>query len=201
MSRSSVGGITSNRGASVFDEVEGNLDKMWNNFYDNKKVVDTPPQKQQQYDSSYDELFEQRLELQKAQAEVNKKKKKKRDFTMNSKALNVKKERKWLCNRGRAHRLGFSDAQLIQLRDCFDSLDDDGGGSIGIEELQEPLIGLGFADTLEQVQELVDAVDEDKSGCIEFDEFIGIIKNSGKNKSTQDITEFFEKLTTGGFDM
>jgi len=47
----------------------------------------------------------------------------------------------------------------------------------------------------------VDAVDEDKSGCIEFDEFIGIIKNSGKNKSTQDITEFFEKLTTGGFDM
>jgi hypothetical protein len=46
MSRSSVGGITSNRGASVFDEVEGNLDKMWNNFYDNKKVVDTPPQKQ-----------------------------------------------------------------------------------------------------------------------------------------------------------
>jgi Ca2+-binding EF-hand superfamily protein len=80
-------------------------------------------------------------------------------------------------------------------------LDDDGGGSIGIEELQEPLIGLGFADTLEQVQELVDAVDEDKSGCIEFDEFIGIIKNSGKNKSTQDITEFFEKLTTGGFDM
>ena len=80
---------------------------------------------------------------------MNKRKKKKRDYGLNKKALNVKKERKWLVNRGKAHRLGFSDAQLMQLRQCFDSLDDDGGGSIGIEELQEPLIGLGFADTIE----------------------------------------------------
>jgi hypothetical protein len=41
---------------------------------------------------------------------VNKRKKKKKDYGLNKKALNVKKERKWLCNRGKAHRLGFSDA-------------------------------------------------------------------------------------------
>jgi len=34
---------------------------------------------------------------------------------------------------------------LAKLKECFDSLDDDGGGSIGIDELEDPLIGLGFA--------------------------------------------------------
>jgi Ca2+-binding EF-hand superfamily protein len=31
------------------------------------------------------------------------------------------------------------------MRECFDSLDDDGSGDIGVDELKEPLIGLGFA--------------------------------------------------------
>jgi hypothetical protein len=32
-------------------------------------------------------------------------------------------------------------------------LDDDGSGSIGQEELEEPLIGLGIADSREEVNE------------------------------------------------
>ena len=41
--------------------------------------------------------------------------------------------------------------QIRKLKECFGSLDDDGSGAIGIEELEEPLIGLGFADTREEV--------------------------------------------------
>jgi Ca2+-binding EF-hand superfamily protein len=42
------------------------------------------------------------------------------------------------------------------LKSCFTSLDDDGSGSIGIDEMKEPLIGLGFVDTVEEVQHLID---------------------------------------------
>jgi len=41
--------------------------------------------------------------------------------------------------------------QIRKLKECFGSLDGDGSGSIGIEELEEPLIGLGFADTRDEV--------------------------------------------------
>jgi Ca2+-binding EF-hand superfamily protein len=37
---------------------------------------------------------------------------------------------------------------LKKLKECFSALDADGGGSIGIDELQDPLIGLGFAENL-----------------------------------------------------
>ena len=79
----------------------------------------------------------------------------------------------------------------------FNSLDDDGSGSIGIDELEDPLIGLGFADTREEVQELVDVVDEDGSGMIEFGEFLSIIKNSDSNEKTAKINNFFKDMTNG----
>ena len=40
-------------------------------------------------------------------------------------------------------------------------MDDDGGGSIGVDEIKVPLIGLGLVDTIEDVEEMVMAVDED----------------------------------------
>jgi len=47
-------------------------------------------------------------------------------------------------------------------------LDGDGSGAIGIEELEEPLIGLGFADTREEIMDMIRLVDDDGSGLIEF---------------------------------
>jgi Ca2+-binding EF-hand superfamily protein len=40
-------------------------------------------------------------------------------------------------------------------------------------------------------------VDEDGSGLIEFDEFLGIIKKADKDEGTREITSFFKKLTSG----
>jgi len=41
--------------------------------------------------------------------------------------------------------------------------------------LEEPLIGLGLADTKEEIDEMILAVDDDASGQIEFEEFLAII--------------------------
>ena len=51
-------------------------------------------------------------------------------------------------------------------------MDSDGGGSISIDEIKVPLIGLGLVDTIKQVENIIDMVDEDGSGEIEFNEFL-----------------------------
>lgn len=55
--------------------------------------------------------------------------------------------RKWLRTRGKDHCIDFEDKELSQLRTYFSSLDDDGSGSIGTDELEEPLIALGLVDS------------------------------------------------------
>lgn len=38
-------------------------------------------------------------------------------------------------------------SELRKLKSFFNSLDEDGGGAVSIDELEHPLIGLGFAET------------------------------------------------------
>lgn len=59
------------------------------------------------------------------------------------------------------------------------------------------MIGLGFADNRDGVKEMVDAVDEDGSGMIEFPEFLSIIKNSDGSEKTAKINKFFKDMTSG----
>ena len=49
-----------------------------------------------------------------------------------------------------------------------------------MEQLEDPLIGLGIVDTREQIIDIIDAVDEDKSHSIEFKEFLHIVANKMK---------------------
>ena len=74
------------------------------------------------------------------------------------------------------------------------SLDTDGSGSIGVDELEEPLISLGLAQNRRDVMELIKSVDVDNSGEIEFEEFLCIIKG-GDSDST--ITTFFKNMVNG----
>lgn len=78
----------------------------------------------------------------------------------------------------------------------FETLDADGSGSIGVEELVEPFLGLGIADSIYQVQDMVDKVDDDGSGEIEFNEFLRIVKGDGEDSK---ITLFFKDLCNGKF--
>lgn len=78
-------------------------------------------------------------------------------------------------------------------------LDDDGSGFISVDELEEPLVGLGFASTRDDVDAMIKKIDgEDGDGCIEFAEFIKVLKTDmgGEGKAIQ---KFFKDLSAGKF--
>jgi len=46
---------------------------------------------------------------------------------------------------GKEDRINFKDDEIGKLRKYFTSLDGDGSGPIGLDELEDPLIALGLA--------------------------------------------------------
>ena len=76
----------------------------------------------------------------------------------------------------------------------FTSLDQEKKGSIGCKELEEPLIALGLAENRQQVEEMIQSVDSDSSGQIEFGEFLEIVRG---NKDSAPISKFFRGLIEG----
>lgn len=72
----------------------------------------------------------------------------------------------------------------------------DGKEELGVEQLKEPFISLGLANSKDDVNELISSVDDDLSGKIEFPEFLRIIHNKSKkkDKGNEKITTFFKNL-------
>jgi Ca2+-binding EF-hand superfamily protein len=66
----------------------------------------------------------------------------------------------------------LTEEQILEFKEAFKLFDKDNGGSIDVDELKDALESLGQVVTEESIQALVDEVDEDGSGEIEFDEFL-----------------------------
>jgi calmodulin len=66
----------------------------------------------------------------------------------------------------------LDEEQILEFKEAFKLFDKDGGGSIDVEELGDAMRALGSDPDPEELQQMVDEVDEDGSGEIEFDEFL-----------------------------
>ncbi|CAD8086355.1 unnamed protein product [Paramecium sonneborni] len=110
-------------------------------------------------------------------------------------------ERAWLIKRGYQDRIDFKDSEIAELRKYFSSLDGDGSGAIGIEELEDPLIALGLVNSREEVEKIMNEVDEDGTNEIEFKEFLTIMRGVQKGNNDQGeknpIYDFFKKMSNG----
>jgi Ca2+-binding EF-hand superfamily protein len=62
-----------------------------------------------------------------------------------------------------AKTLGYSPAQVLELRDCFCMLDTDGSGSLGVDELREVLDAIRINKTSDQLKELTMSLGTPKS--------------------------------------
>mmetsp|Transcript_62776 Transcript_62776/g.72050 ORF Transcript_62776/g.72050 Transcript_62776/m.72050 type:complete len:299 (+) Transcript_62776:66-962(+) len=131
--------------------------------------------------------------------ELKSKEKSREAYKQSKQLLLENRERMWLQKTGKSHFIDFDNHQRSQLKKYFLALDNDGSGNIGVEELEEPLISLGLAESKEEVEAIVSSVDEDGSNEIEFNEFLGIIKNKpGSEKSP--IYELFQGMITGSLE-
>ena len=74
----------------------------------------------------------------------------------------------------------MSKEQLELFRDTFVIFDKDGDGTIDSKELSTVLKSMGYNPSIEEIKDMVEEVDSDGSGSIEFLEFLllmgGILK-------------------------
>ena len=102
-----------------------------------------------------------------------------------------------ICSNSRMSKLAIQVmlfSELVKLKAVFNTLDADGSGAIGVEELVDPFLALGIADSLQHVQAMVDRVDDDGSGEIEFKEFLRIVKGDEADPSSNRIMAFFKDM-------
>ena len=88
-------------------------------------------------------------------------------------------------------RMGSSLAAALasedKLREIFDKIDLDHGGTIDKNELQVALTGAGKILTSEEVDAMMNATDSDASGAIDFEEFAKMVRGIQKNRAATTI--------------
>ncbi|ETL83000.1 hypothetical protein L917_16967 [Phytophthora nicotianae] len=83
-------------------------------------------------------------------------------------------QHRWLDKHGRDSNLKTTREQLALMRRWFDSLDADGSGEIGLDELEDPLVSVGLASSRDDVQHLIEEVDVNGTGSVTFDAFLNL---------------------------
>eukprot|EP00746_Dinoflagellata_sp_MGD_P165356 gnl/MRDRNA2_/MRDRNA2_94571_c0_seq1.p1 gnl/MRDRNA2_/MRDRNA2_94571_c0~~gnl/MRDRNA2_/MRDRNA2_94571_c0_seq1.p1 ORF type:complete len:853 (-),score=198.59 gnl/MRDRNA2_/MRDRNA2_94571_c0_seq1:40-2598(-) len=73
-------------------------------------------------------------------------------------------------------KLGFSEAEYKEFRQCFDQFDKDGSNSLDVREVRAVLCLLHLDVSAERLREAFDKLDRDGSGELEFTEFVQLMK-------------------------
>ena len=86
----------------------------------------------------------------------------------------------------------------VRIKEMFDMLDADGGGTIDTDELTQAFVSLGISDTKEEIDRLVMEIDTDGSGEIELDEFREVIyKLQAQRDSSAEMFKAFNYFSEG----
>ncbi|MDP6765163.1 MAG: bacteriohemerythrin [SAR324 cluster bacterium] len=95
------------------------------------------------------------------------------------------------------HRLSsnFSAQELAKFRRQFDELDISRDESIDAVELDALLRSFGHNPSPDEIQEMIQAIDLDKSGTIEFDEFLHMIWAIRSGQGGGKFAAFFEEIS------
>eukprot|EP00162_Nutomonas_longa_P001885 comp12462_c0_seq1/m.16342 comp12462_c0_seq1/g.16342 ORF comp12462_c0_seq1/g.16342 comp12462_c0_seq1/m.16342 type:complete len:233 (-) comp12462_c0_seq1:554-1252(-) len=101
-----------------------------------------------------------------------------------------------------AHMMFLTETEWEKARAAFEISDADGSGSIDIWELRDTLHRLGQDPTLEEVVEMVAAVDKEEKGVIDFEGFVQLLGSQkvllGKTKERDDSETLDAFVALGG---
>ncbi|XP_043936338.1 troponin C, slow skeletal and cardiac muscles-like [Protopterus annectens] len=97
----------------------------------------------------------------------------------------------------------LTEEQKNEFRAAFDIFVQDAeDGCISTKELGKVMRMLGQNPTPEELQEMIDEVDEDGSGTVDFDEFLVMMvrcmKEDNKGKSEEELAELFRMFDKNG---
>lgn len=81
-------------------------------------------------------------------------------------------QHRWLDKHGKSSDLKEYREKMVLLRRWFESLDTDGSGEVGLDELEDPLVSVGLARSRDDVRKLIEEVDSSGSGEVNFHEFL-----------------------------
>ena len=93
----------------------------------------------------------------------------------------------------------LTSEQILEFREAFQAFDKDGNGSITTKELGTVMRSLGQNLSEAEIKEIIDEVDEDKNGTIDFQEFLSLMARKMKLLDKEDeLIEAFKKLDLDG---
>ena len=93
----------------------------------------------------------------------------------------------------------LTNEQIIEFREAFQAFDKDGSGSITTKELGTVMRSLGQNLNESEIREIIDEVDEDKNGTIDFHEFLSLMARKMKILDKEDeLLDAFKILDVDG---
>lgn len=115
------------------------------------------------------------------------------EIDQKQKFLHEFRQREWLRSKAKQQYIDFSDEERAELRRYFDSLCGDESDKIHLERLETMLISVGLASTSKEVKALVQAIDLDGNGELDFEEYLAIFRS----RSNSEMLEVFKAMMKG----
>lgn len=107
--------------------------------------------------------------------------------------LHENRQRLWLRGRWKTNFIDFSDTERAELRQYFNALADN-TTRIRSDQLEDMLISLGLVDNREDVTNFVNRLDADRSGELDFDEYLTMVQTRNENSA---IVQVFRAMMEG----
>ncbi|XP_023682986.1 troponin C, skeletal muscle-like [Paramormyrops kingsleyae] len=96
----------------------------------------------------------------------------------------------------------LSEDMIAEFKAAFDMFDSDGGGDISTKELGTVMRMLGQNPSREELDAIIEDVDEDGSGTIDFEEFLVMmvqqLKEDQAGKTEEELSECFRIFDKNG---
>lgn len=116
--------------------------------------------------------------------------------------INIHLQTPWIREEPQDTRRKYEDLtedEKKEFREAFSLFDSDGDGTISTKELGSVMRSLGSNPTHQELQKMIDEVDIDGNGTIEFDEFLQMMVSKMKDTdSDEEIREAFKVFDLDG---
>merc|ERR1712183_131483 len=95
----------------------------------------------------------------------------------------------------------LSSAQLKEYKETFQTFDKNGNGTINSMELATAMRSFGMRPTPKEIENMIKEVDADRSGFVDFDEFVSLmtkrVSKTDKQRELMDAFKTFDRNSDG----